>query len=66
MGYVHVMRSCGPVLRVWAGPFPNFMLFTPEAFEVRRSKISSVQPYNYCRHLLVYQKQISFAWVCDI
>ncbi|XP_046655350.1 cytochrome P450 4C1-like [Daphnia pulicaria] len=33
MGYVHVMRSCGPVLRVWAGPFPNFMLFTPEAFE---------------------------------
>lgn len=33
MGYVYIMRSCGPVLRIWAGPFPNVLLFTPEAFE---------------------------------
>ena len=34
LGYVFSMRSLGPVLRGWAGPFPMFFLFTTESFEV--------------------------------
>nr|QSD59141.1 CYP4C122 [Diaphanosoma celebensis]QST15031.1 CYP4C33-like protein 2 [Diaphanosoma celebensis] len=33
IGYVHMFRSSGPVLRVWAGPFPLFFIFTAEAAE---------------------------------
>jgi hypothetical protein len=33
-GYVAAMQSSGPVLRSWAGPFPFFILFTAESFEV--------------------------------
>ena len=34
IGYVLVNKSLGPVVRVWAGPFPIFFLTTAQAFEV--------------------------------
>nr|CAH0105057.1 unnamed protein product [Daphnia galeata] len=49
-GYVAALKSSSPVLRSWAGPFPFFLLFTAESFEVILSSsklIDKSRDYNY-------------------
>nr|CAH0113094.1 unnamed protein product [Daphnia galeata] len=46
LGYVRALQSCGPVLRTWAGPFPAFFLFTPEAFETVLSSKKLIDKSN--------------------
>ncbi|XP_046451576.1 cytochrome P450 4c3-like isoform X1 [Daphnia pulex] len=51
-GYVAAMQSSDPVLRSWAGPFPFFILFTAESFEVilsSRKLIDKSRDYNYLK-----------------